>query len=158
VIRIDERGREIGRVVPADRSGDLLGPLLEQFDIYLAATLLRRSALERTGLTFDARIIASEEYCLFMQIAACFPFRSLGRAVGKYRIHDNALTNKAIDKWADEREYTLDRIRRASRHPRPVSHAFDRPTRARYYRARWHLQQGEKGRPSASSRKTCSSA
>ena len=146
IVQIDEEGRETGRRVPPGRAGDLLDPLLRQFDIYLQATLLRRSALERTGLSFDPRITASEEYCLFMQIAAQCPFRSLSQALAKYRVHDDALTNKAIDKWADEREYTLDRIVGAHpgiarRYPGGFKEAY---ARARYYRARWHLQQGRK--------------
>lgn len=146
IVKIDAEGRRIGTWVPPAREGDLLDALLMEFDINVPAVLVRRSALEETGLSFDPTIVASEEYCLFMQLAAKRPFRSLPVAVARYRIHDAALTGRSISKWAEEREYTLRRIEAgdpgiAARHARAFREAY---ARARYYRARFLLSTGEK--------------
>lgn len=146
IVQTDAAGREIGRLVPPLRRGNLLDALLMQFDIWVPSLMVRRAALEASGLSFDPRIVASEEYCLFVQLAVTLPFCSLPVALARYRIHDNALTNKSISRWAEEREYTLERIKEAhpgieSRHRAAFREAY---ARARYYRARWHLSRGEK--------------
>jgi glycosyltransferase involved in cell wall biosynthesis len=146
IVRIDASGRELGTWLPPPREGDLLDALLTQFDINVPAVLVRRSALEATGLSFDPIIVASEEYCLFMQLAAKQPFKSMPVPIARYRIHDGALTNRSIAKWAEEREYTLQRIVDAnpgivSRHRAAFREAY---ARARYYRARFLLSTGKK--------------
>jgi glycosyltransferase involved in cell wall biosynthesis len=146
VVRIDAAGREIGTWLPPAREGLLLDALLMEFDINVPSVLVRRAALTETGLSFDPTIVASEEYCLFMQLAATRPFRSMPVPVARYRIHDGALTNRTIEKWADEREYTLQRIVDAnpgivSRHRKAFREAH---ARARYYRARFLLSTGRK--------------
>ena len=146
IIRIDAAGRDIGAWLPPAREGSLLEPLLIEFDINVPAVLVRRAALEETGLSFDPAIVASEEYCLFMQLAAKRPFRSLPVALARYRIHDGSLTNRSIAKWAEEREYTLRRLEAgnpgiAARQPKAFREAY---ARARYYRARFLIASGEK--------------
>jgi glycosyltransferase involved in cell wall biosynthesis len=146
IVKIDATGREIGTWLPPAREGDLLDALLTEFDINVPAVLVRRSALLETALSFDPVIVASEEYCLFMQLAARRPFRSMPVPVARYRIHDGALTNRSIAKWADEREYTLQRIVDANpgivaKHRKAFREAY---ARARYYRARFLLSTGQK--------------
>jgi glycosyltransferase involved in cell wall biosynthesis len=146
IVKIDAAGREIGTWLPPAREGDLLGALLTEFDINVPAVLVRRSALAETGLSFDPVIVASEEYCLFMQLAARRPFRSMPVPVARYRIHDAALTNRSIAKWAEEREYTLQRVVEANpgivaKHRRAFREAY---ARARYYRARFLISTGQK--------------
>jgi len=156
IVNIDSLGREIGACIPTYPSGHILDHLLRQFDINVPAALVRRSALEASKLNFDPKIVASEEYCLFMQLAADHPFCVLHEPVAKYRIHDAALTNRSISRWADEREYTLNRIR--ERHPGIENRyrgAFrEAYARARYYRARWYVFQGEKAKAIGELRKT----
>ena len=146
VYHMDAQGRTLATHVPPLRRGNLLDALLQQFDIWVPSVMLRRSALESSGLAFDSRIVASEEYCLFVQLAATLPFCSLPVPLARYRVHDNALTNKSIDKWAEEREYTLQRVKEA--HPgieRQHRRAFrEAHARARYYRARWYMSRGDK--------------
>lgn len=141
---VDSSGRPIGTAAPPARSGRLLEPLLTQFDIYVPALLVRRSALAKSGLAFDPRITASEEYCLFVQLAAEVNMRSLPDLLADYRIHDGALTNKSVAKWAEERFYTLDRL--LERHPEVASEypAALREARARglYYQARYEIATG----------------
>jgi glycosyltransferase involved in cell wall biosynthesis len=146
IVQIDERGQPIGRYAPKARRGDLLDALLRQFDIYVPAVMIRRAALEASGLGFDPSIAASEEYCLFMQLAPTLRFAAVPDPMAKYRVHDSGLTNRSIAKWADEREYTLDAIERAnpgvaSRHPAAFREAR---ARARYYRARYFMSRGDR--------------
>jgi glycosyltransferase involved in cell wall biosynthesis len=143
---IDADGRALSRHAPPAREGDLLDALLRQFDVWLQCTLLRRSALERTGLSFDPATTTSEEYCLFMQLAAVCRFRSLPDVLADYRIHAGALTGKSVAKWADERFYTLDRL--AANHPERLTvhaEAFaEARARGHYYRARHLMTIGER--------------
>lgn len=146
VVQIDAAGRVIGRQVPPAREGNMLEALLLQFDIWMPALIVRRSALAETGLNFDPAITASEEYCLFVQLAATRPMRSLADTFARYRIHEGALTNRSANKWADEREYTLARVVAANpgielRYPGAFREAR---ARARYYRARWNLSRGDR--------------
>jgi glycosyltransferase involved in cell wall biosynthesis len=145
-LRINESGYETGRFVPPEQSGDLFGSLLRQFQIAVPAVMLRRSVLEKTGLSFDANAMASEEYCLFMQLAATEAFKALSQPVAKYRVHDGSLTNQTIERWGRERDYTLKRIIErhpgiVRRHHREFREAF---ARARYYRARWLVAQNRR--------------
>jgi glycosyltransferase involved in cell wall biosynthesis len=136
--RIAADGQPLGTLAPTPRSGNLLDALLRQFDIWVPALVVRRSALAACGLTFDPAVTASEEYCLFVQLAAERPMRSISDVVADYRIHASALTGRSTDKWADERFYTLDRL--LERHPEirdthaaALAEAF---ARGHYYRAR----------------------
>ena len=143
---IDASGGPLGAKPPAARSGDLLDPLLRQFDVWVQSLLLRRSALVRTGLGFDPAITASEEYCLFIQLAAEVAFRSIPDVLVDYRIHEEALTARSIEKWADERFYTLERLltRRPElreKHADAFAEAF---ARGFYYRARKLMAEGRR--------------
>jgi glycosyltransferase involved in cell wall biosynthesis len=146
IYQMNAAGQTLGTRIPAPRRGDLLDALLRDFDIWVPALIVNRKALEASGLSFDPRIVASEEYCLFVQLAASLPFCSLSMPLARYRIHDKALTNASIGKWADEREYTLARVKEANpgiekRHRRAFREAY---ARARYYRARWYLSRGDR--------------
>lgn len=147
VTEVDGNGRPLRTVTPAARSGMLLPALLRQFDINVPAVLLRRVALERTGLAFDPMITASEEYCLFMQLAVTEPIRAIAEPVAYYRVHDASLTNRAIGKWASEREYTLERVlaRNPSLRERYRAEFAESFARAEYYRARFEMASGRPG-------------
>lgn len=109
-IEINTNGEKIGEVIPTFKEGNIFDELLLQFDIPIISTILRRRSLEESKLNFDMNVSASEEYCLFMQLSVKNKFIVISKALVKYRIHDGALTNKTISKWAEERRYTLDKI------------------------------------------------
>jgi len=143
---IDDSGHPLQTLRTSPLAGGGLDALLRQFDIYLPAVLVRRAALIEEGLTFDPSITASEEYCLFMQLAARRPIKVISDVLGEYRVHGGALTNRSISKWADEREYTLGRIVAhdpavEQRHRGAMREAR---ARARYYRARWLISENRK--------------
>ena len=100
----------IGKMVPKKQKGIIFGELLKQFDIPIVTSMVSSQHLLKSGLLFDDNIHASEEYCLFMQLAVKNCFIADNEFVAKYRIHDNALTNKTVSKWSNERRYTLDKI------------------------------------------------
>ncbi|MGA2079064.1 MAG: glycosyltransferase [Holophaga sp.] len=144
VQEIDQDGNPIGEYRPSYRSGFLLEQLLIQFDINVPTAILRRSALEAANLTFDPNVFASEEYCLFMQLAVEHPILVLSEPLAKYRIHSGALTAKSVSRWASERRYTLDLICRdhpgiRERFPSAFALAY---ARAGYYQARFLAAQG----------------
>lgn len=136
---MDGASRIIGKAVPRAKRGYLLPDLLRQFDAYLPASVLCRKQLLAMRLTFDSRIVASEEYCLFMQIAARATVCSLARPLVRYRILSNSLTVRAIRHWALERFYTIRKIIQdnpgvSARHRAEFAEAI---TRGIYYRARY---------------------
>ncbi len=148
VLEIDSAGREIGASVPAFRRGNLFEALLKQFDVNLPTVLFRASAIRQSNLLFDEKVTASEEYCLFMQLAVKHDFYSMGDILAKYRIHDGALTNASISKWAEEREYTLNTICDKhhgirEKYPAGFKEAY---ARASYYRARYYMFKKKRGK------------
>ena len=109
-IEINAQGDQIGVTMPAEKSGNIFAQLLMQFDIPIVTTMINRAMLNESGLNFDLNVSASEEYCLFMQLAVKHRFKVIPEALIKYRIHDKSLTNNTIEKWAIERRYTLNKI------------------------------------------------
>lgn len=146
VIEIDHMGMELRRYNLKNNSGYMFETLLRQFDINVPTALFRKSILQKSGLRFDERVSASEEYCLFMQLAVNHKFLVLPDILAKYRIYDEALTAKSISKWADEREYTLNLICNDNpgiekKYPVEFKEAY---ARARYYRVRYYVSIGNK--------------
>jgi len=138
-IEINSKGEKIGEIIPAYKEGNIFDKLLLQFDVPIVSTILRRSKLVESKLNFDMNVFASEEYCLFMQLSVNNKFIVIPKALVKYRIHDGALTNKTISKWADERRYTLDKIKKDNdnieqKFPREFKEAYARAT---YYDAQY---------------------
>lgn len=144
VVRIDAAGHEVGRTVPVARRGMLFGDFLRSFDVLPSASIVRRSVLIETGHSFDGSLTASEEVCFFMTLAVQYPFRSLPECLARYRVHEGALTNRSIARWADEWEYAVEQIRRS--HPgidaRYRSGFRHIAARIDYYRARNLIHEG----------------
>jgi len=141
IIEIDSKGSVIGKSIPHKKNGYIFEQLLYQFDIHLPTAFIRKSFLDKSALRFDPNITASEEYCLFMEYAVEHIFIASDEVYSKYRIHDAALTNKSVNKWAEEREYTLDKIK--NKYPGieyKYAKAFrEAYARAVYYRARYYM-------------------
>lgn len=147
-LTVNETGRALGTYIPSHRSGDIFEALLRQWDLSIVTAMVRTSALLESDLSFDPTIVASEEYCLFLQLAVDHKIGVLHEVLTQYRVHDRALTNRSIDRWAYERVYTLDAIcdRRPdlrARHRRAFDEAY---ARAGYYRARYYMAKGDNRR------------
>tara|TARA_R110001606_G_scaffold355312_1_gene506180 strand:- start:8802 stop:9722 length:921 start_codon:yes stop_codon:yes gene_type:complete len=143
---INSKGEIIGKHQTQKNDGDLFSKLLLQYDIPIVSTIVSRSLLGKSCLNFDSNIVASEEYCLFMQLAAKYKIISTEEILLKYRIHDNALTNGSISKWGAERRYTLDKIVSENPHINKRYHRELQLAYARsfYYDAQYFMSLGER--------------
>ncbi len=122
-------------------SGYIFKELLLQYDINILTAMIRKDLLIATGLNFDPFITASEEYCLFMQLASHYPIGVIKDIQAKYRINPESLTSKSLPRLGIERRYTLDQI--VKNHPElKVKYAKEFKeayARGNYYDARWHM-------------------
>jgi glycosyltransferase involved in cell wall biosynthesis len=110
VIEMNQYGAYLRRIITIHNSGFILKDLLIQFDIPIISTILNSKLLKKSGLQFDVNILASEEYCLFMQLSALFEIGVQRDILVKYRVHKNSLTSNSLKILSDERRYTLNRI------------------------------------------------
>ncbi len=124
-------------------SGNIFEKLLFQFDISIITTMLRSSLLKESGLQFDSNIKASEEYCLFMQLASRYKIGVIKEVLAKYRVHSASLTTASLSILGYERRYTLNKI--IANKPLlkdQYSDAFKEAyARADYYDSRWFMSQ-----------------
>ncbi len=128
-------------VVTLYESGYIFDKLLLQYDVNILTSMINRKLFEESGINFDTNITASEEYCLFMQLASIYKIGVLKDVLAQYRVHSNSLTSKSLQKLGDERRYTLKKIisdnsSLEKRYPKEFLEAF---ARAKYYDARWHM-------------------
>lgn len=145
-VEIDRDGNVLRRRSPPLASGNLLPHLLREFDVYIPAMLLRKSVLQRHGLGFDPAIHASEEVCLWLQLAVHCKLASHPDPVARYRVHGGTLTASAIGRWASERSYALEKV--AERDPtiaqRYAAEWAEAHARARFYQARYYMALGRR--------------
>ncbi|MBF0419919.1 MAG: glycosyltransferase [Magnetococcales bacterium] len=137
-------GKKIRDVYPLHQSGDILEGLLRQFDINMVTPMFRREIVSQYGLNFDPSITASEEYNLFIRIAAKGNILVQNILLGDYRVSTGSLTDRQISKWAYERRYTLDQLK--SENPgieNKFPEAFrEAKARSDYYEARYMMSEG----------------
>jgi glycosyltransferase involved in cell wall biosynthesis len=138
---MNSSGNYIGVFQPDKREGYLFPELLVNFNIPIVGSIVSKKILIDSELTFDPQISASEEYCLFMQLAANYHIVSTDTLLLKYRVHDDSLTNRTIAKWGEERRYTLSKILASKpelkgRYPSQFNAAY---ARAAYYDAQYKM-------------------
>lgn len=142
---ICESGKIIRNYVPQKRGGYIFPLLLNQFDINMVTPLVRKKALLDYNLNFEPIITASEEYNLFMRLAAKGDVNVIPEILGVYRLSNNSLTNKQISKWGFEREFTIRQL--VSENPgidKKFPIEFKEATgRGRYYDARYQMFLGD---------------
>lgn len=127
------------------KSGFIFENLLRQYDVNILTSLIRKSILIDFDLNFDTNIIASEEYCLFMQIASFSPIGVTNQILAQYRVHPSSLTSKSLSILGKERRYTLNKI--IEKNPelqKKFKTAFNEAyARADYYDARHFMTDGK---------------
>ena len=141
---IEPDGTIIREVIPHHFSGNALEQLLQQFDVNMVTPMLRLAVLKRFGLNFDENITASEEYNLFVRLAAKGSVLSLPNILGVWRISPGSLTDRQIAKWSIERYYTLDQLKRENPgidrlYPAAFREAY---ARGDYYKVRYLMSEG----------------
>ncbi len=139
---IDQNGNYIGKYTPFSKEGYLFREKLINFDINILTSFIRREFLLKHDLNFSSEMEASEEYNLFMQIAALGKIHSTNRIHANYRILEDSLTNKYKEKWAKEREITINQIvssnnNLAINYKKEIKQASNR---ANYYKACFYME------------------
>jgi glycosyltransferase involved in cell wall biosynthesis len=109
---INPNGSLIREIIPRYKSGWQLKGLLLQFDINMVTPLINKEILDRSGICFDDYIVSSEEYDLFMRLAAKGKFCTLSKVLGAYRVSSDSLTDRSIKHWYSDRIRTLDKLKR----------------------------------------------
>ena len=143
---ISSSGKKLSCAKPVNTSGNILEGLLNQFDINMVTPIIRKSVLSKLGINFDPIITASEEYNLFIRLAANGKFLTQDEVLGQYRIYENSLTDKQIALWAFERRYTLSQLEIEnpgikSKYPKAFVEA---EARAAYYEAQYLMSLGKR--------------
>lgn len=100
------------KFVPKYSSGFIFDKLLNQFEINLPTAIIKKTTLVEMGVNFNTDIEASEEYDLFIQIAAIHKVTVINDCTCFYRISSNSLTNKSINFRSKDRAITLITLRR----------------------------------------------
>lgn len=141
VEEIDEKGNHFKFFLVKNKTGHLLENLLIQFDIHIIACLIRRDALKKDGLNFDTNLTASEEYCLFMQLALSNKIGVVPGIIAKYRVHKQSLTTRASEILGQERRYTLGllAIKLGSDIYKYKAAFKEAYSRSYYYDAKWYM-------------------
>jgi glycosyltransferase involved in cell wall biosynthesis len=128
------------------KTGFIFRELLMQYDISILTSMIRASILNATNLSFDSNITASEEYCLFMQLACNYKIGVNNTILAKYRVHESSLTSKSLQILGKERRYTLNKIifdnpQIKKTYKNELREAF---ARADYYDARWLMSHNDR--------------
>lgn len=131
-------------VITNYETGYLFKDLLKQYDINILTSMIRLDKLTESGFNFDKNISASEEYCLFMQLASKYKIGVIKEIHGQYRVYEDSLTSKSLQDLGKERRYTLNKI--ISNQPELLkifkSEFKEAFARSNYYDARFYMTQG----------------
>lgn len=142
---MDTSGHFIREEIPRHSTGNLFGCLLRQFEINMPTAMVSKAFIDEQGLNFDEMMEASEEYNLFMQIAANGRVLVMKEVLAKYRLYDTSLTFEKIERWAFERRHTLKLLERTA--PKLVAlynvEFLEANSRAMYYQACSLMQAGK---------------
>ena len=95
---------------PKYNSGYIFDKLLNQFEINMPSSVVKSKALSDLKINFDPKIIASEEYDLFMQIAARYNISVIKEPLCTYRVSVNSLTNLSINSRALDKKLTFSKL------------------------------------------------
>lgn len=142
---VTPEGVTLRTVVPKYASGDVLESLLTQFDVNMVTPMIRRSFLVHHRINFEPEITASEEYNLFVRLAARGNVLIQKDILGSYRVYTGSLTDRQISRWAIERRMTLTQLaEEMPLIPKIYAHAYQAATRrGDYYEARYLVAEGD---------------
>jgi glycosyltransferase involved in cell wall biosynthesis len=147
IIEMTAAGEAIRTVVPKYASGDILEHLLNQFDVNMVTPMIRRSFLVDHQINFEPEITASEEYNLFVRLAARGTVLVQKNILGRYRVYSGSLTDRQISRWAIERHITLRQLSsEVPSVPQIYARAYrEAEMRGDYYEARYLVSEGKFG-------------
>lgn len=142
---VTAEGVTLRNVVPKYASGDVLEPLLKHFDVNMVTPMIRREFLVHHRINFEPEITASEEYNLFIRLAARGNVLIQKNILGEYRVYAGSLTDRQIGRWAVERRMTLKQLaEEVPSIPKTYAHAYHAAAmRGDYYEARYLVAEGD---------------
>ena len=145
ILEMTSAGAPIRTVIPKYASGDILEHLLNQFDVNMVTPVIRRRFLVENSINFDSEITASEEYNLFVRLAARGNVLVQRQILGSYRVYAGSLTDRQISRWAIERRMTLKQLStEVPSVPRIYERAYrEAERRGDYYEARYLVSSGK---------------
>lgn len=145
ILEISADGIPMRTVLPKYESGDVLEKLLNQFDVNMVTPVIRRSFLVEHQINFEAEITASEEYNLFVRLAARGSVLVQRAILGEYRVYAGSLTDRQISRWAAERRMTLSQLaKEVPSVPKKYARAYrEAEMRGDYYEARYLVSEGK---------------
>ena len=108
---IDESGKKLRTIIPPYRDGNQLEEQLNQFNINMVTPLIKKSAIDSNNIKFDPKIVASEEYNIFLQLACFGDFCTIREPLGVWRIQERSLTSESSKFWALDRRITLEKLK-----------------------------------------------
>ena len=111
----------------------------------MVTPLINRRYLQMFDLNFNPKIVASEEYNLFMRLLAKGKACAIPNILGVWRITEGTLTDRAISSWASDRFLTLEQLKNENPgiEQQYIGAFSQAAARGHYYRARYHYSQGE---------------
>ena len=96
---------------PKYKSGYIFNNLLNQFEVNMPSSMIKAEALNALNINFDPQVVASEEYDLFMQIAAKYNVSVIKEPLCLYRMSSNSLTNSSIKSRSHDKRITLGKLK-----------------------------------------------
>lgn len=144
----NEEDNELVTIVPKYKSGYLLPSLLLEFDIMPSTVLINKKLLDFSGLTFDENIHGSEEYDLFVQLAALFIFDTIEDPLCVYLLRKNSLTVQTLQYRAIDKEISLNKL--AQNYPSVIANykkefSYAR-TKVDYYHMQYEIFKGRRSK------------
>ncbi len=97
-------------LTPKYKSGYIFDKLLNQFEICMPCSIIKSEALAILNINFNPKIVASEEYDLFIQIAAKFNISVAEEPLCMYRVSSSSLTNSSISSRAQDKRLTFTKL------------------------------------------------
>ena len=107
ITEVDQDLNIIRELSPHWISGHQLSSQLNYFEINLVTAMINRHVLLKLGFDFDERMEASEEYNLFMRLLPHGTVFVCKELLALYRVTQDSLTYKKMERWAIERRITL---------------------------------------------------
>ncbi|WP_341526185.1 glycosyltransferase [Nostoc sp. UHCC 0302] len=91
MVLIDQYGKSSGRVMISNAEGNVLKQLLEQNTVVTSSVIVRASCLKTVG-EFDRKLRYSQDWHMWVRIAARYPFAVIKEPLVCYRQHPNNAT------------------------------------------------------------------
>jgi len=134
---INENGREIGKRLVKNKSGNVFSSLLRRYEISMLTVVLKSKFIADNRLHFNTSMSYSPDHNLFMIAATKARTIAISDIVAKYRVWNGSLSRKTIDIAPKEYQLTLDALSAANPALRKqLSHDFECAyNKVKYYEA-----------------------